>query len=258
MTSQNELIKIFDDLPQELGEALNNHFLEIILNYKENRWEPSELNGSKLAEAVFRVLEWYTNEDNSYTPLGTKIHPFNDRLKHFENKSKFPNSIRFHIPKMLAVIYSLRNDRGISHIGGDVNPNHMDSVALLYISKWIISELIRIFNTLSISDAQNIVEKIIETEIPLVWKISNKKRILNNSLSFEDKTLVLLYSEYPKSISEKDLIIWIEHSNNSIYRKILVKLHKDRLIEYDKTSSLVSISPKGIKYIEQNINLNLD
>ncbi|MBS3160016.1 hypothetical protein J4436_04460 [Candidatus Woesearchaeota archaeon] len=252
MEKQDEFIKIFSSMPKELRENLEKYFLEIIKNYKENRWEPSELNGAKFSEVVFRILEWHTN--NSYTPFGTKIQPFNDKLKQFENKTNFSNSIKFHIPKMLAVIYSLRNDRGVSHVGGDVNPNHMDSVAIVYISKWILAEIIRIVHTLSISDAHGLVEKIVEKEIPIVWTIFNKKRVLNINLNFEDKTLVLLYSEYPKEINEKNLCTWVEHSNSSIYKNIIKKLHKEKFIEYDKESSSVIISPKGIKRVEQEID----
>ncbi len=257
MTNEKESLNILNNLPNELRENLAKHFKEIILNYKENRWEPSELNGAKFSESVFRLLEWYTSKDNSYTPFGDKIEPFNDKLRQFENKTIFSNSVRFHIPKMLAVIYSLRNDRGVGHIGGDVNPNHMDSVAILYIAKWIMAELIRIFHTLSLSEAQNLVEKIVEKEIPVVWRISDKKRVLNTQLKFEDKTLVLLYSEYPEPTNERDLINWVEHSNPTVYRKILSNLHRDKFLEYDRKSSLINISPKGIRFVEQNINLNL-
>ena len=255
MKDQNELSAIFSNIPSELRESLEEHFTKIILNYKENRWEPSELNGAKFSEVVFRILEWYTNSNNSYTSFGTKIHPFNDKLKQFENKSGFSNSIKFHIPKMLAVIYSLRNDRGIGHIGGDVNPNHMDSVAIVYISKWIMSELIRVFHSLSTSEAQNVIEKIVEREIPIVWKVFDKKRILNPALSTEEKTLVLLHSEYPNEINEKNLFSWVEYSNPTTYKKILCKLHKEKFIEYDRKNSLITLSPSGVKFVEQKIDL---
>jgi len=257
MANQDEFVEIFDNLPKEIKEGLEKHFKEIVLNYKENRWESSELNGAKFSEVVFRLLEWHTNNNKSYTPFGDKTDPFSEKLRQFGNKTAFPNSIRFHIPKMLDVIYSLRNDRGVGHIGKIINPNHMDSVIILYIVKWIMAELIRIFHTLSLSDAQDLVEKMVEKEIPIVWKISDKKRVLNTGLRFEDKTLVLLYSEYPKPTNEKNLINWVEHSNPTVYRKILSSLHKDKLVEYDRKSSSITISPKGIKYIEQNIDLGM-
>lgn len=257
MTGQNEFKNLFINVPQKIRENLKKHFKEIILNYKENRWEPSELNGAKFSETVFRVLEWHTNSDNSYTPFGSRIHPFDVKLRQFENRSSFPNSIRFHIPKMLAVVYSLRNDRGVGHIGGDVNPNHMDSMAIVYMTKWIMAELIRIFHALPISEAQSIVEKIVEREIPIVWMISDKKRVLNPSLNAEEKTLVILHSEYPNGINEKNLFKWVEYSNPTTYKKILIKLHKEKFIEYDKKTSLITLSPRGIKFVEQKINLTL-
>lgn len=258
MTNQNDFVTIFNNIPKELKENLEKHFKEIILNYRENRWEPSELNGAKFSEVVFRILEWYTNEDHFYTAFGNKIEPFNDKLRQFENKSKFPNTIRFHIPKMLTVIYSLRNDRGVGHVGGDINPNHMDSVTVLYMTKWIMAELIRIFHIIPLSEAQEIIETIIEKEIPIVWNVLGKKRVLDPTLKYEIKTLLLLYSEYPKSVNEKDLIDWTEHSNPTIYRvSVLDILHKQKFIEYDKGNSIVLLSPKGVKFVEENVDLTM-
>ena len=55
-------------------------------------------------------------------------------------------------------------------------------------------------------------------------------------------------------INEKNLCTWVEHSNSSIYKNIIKKLHKEKFIEYDKESSSVIISPKGIKRVEQEID----
>jgi len=252
---KNDFSIVFSQIPEDIRNNLCTTFRKIVTNYSQERWEPSELNGAKFSEVVFRVLEWYTNQDNSYTSFGHRIHPFEDRLRRFENRTNFSKSIRFHIPRMLAVINSLRNDRGVGHVGGDVNPNHMDSVAVVYITKWILAELIRIFHKLPIKEAEKLVEKIVEKEVPIIWEIFNKKRILDTSLKYDKKILIFLYSEYPKSLKESDLFEWSEHSNLTIFRKILIQLHGSKLIEYDRKLCLAVISPKGIKFVENNIKL---
>ncbi len=249
---------IFPGLPSDIRENLKQTYSQIINNYREGKFEPSELNGGKLCESVYRLLEWHTNSNNQYTPFGTQIRNFGQSTRNFENLSQFPDSVRFHIPHMLNSIYSLRNRRGVGHIGGDINPNHMDSVVITQISKWVLSELIRLFHGLSLEEAETQVESIISKEYPIIWEISGKKRILNISLNFEDKTLILLYTNYPKSISEGELTSWLEYSNPTTYRKkILTPLHKKRMIEYNTKSKEIFLSPLGIKHVEENIDLKI-
>ena len=53
---------------------------EIKHNYALRKFEPSELNGAKFCEIVYRVLEWKTDSNKLYTPLGTSIKNFRGSL----------------------------------------------------------------------------------------------------------------------------------------------------------------------------------
>lgn len=53
--------------------------------------------------------------------------------------SVFPRSVRIQIPRMLIALNEIRNNRGAGHVGGDVNPNEMDSRVVLEMSKWIMA-----------------------------------------------------------------------------------------------------------------------
>jgi hypothetical protein len=48
---------------------------------------------------------------------------------------------------MLPALYEVRNNRNVGHTGGDVDPNHMDSVAVLSKCNWIMGELVRVYHT---------------------------------------------------------------------------------------------------------------
>src|SRR5438552_2459466 len=137
---------VFPNLPKVILTRLEKTYNEIKKNFREGRYEPSELNGAKFCEAVYRLLDWYTT--NSYLPFGTKIREFSQAVKKFEGMSNFPDSIRFHIPKILDALYGIRNKRGVSHTGGDVDPNHMDALFVLSACDWVMAELIRILHGL--------------------------------------------------------------------------------------------------------------
>ena len=55
-------------------------------------------------------------------------------------------------------------------------------------------------------------------------------------------------------VSEQDLFKSVEYSNATVYRgKVLGKLHKDRMVKYDKAEKRARISPKGSGYVEKEI-----
>jgi len=67
---------------------------------------------------------------------------------------------------------------------------------------------------------------------------------------------LLLYSS-AGSVSAASLIDWLEYGNASRFRKeILGQAHRDRLIEFDRASDSVELSPTGIKYVEASMPLH--
>lgn len=239
-------------IPQTLRDELVVALNQIERNFKEHRWEPSELNGGKLCEVVYSILKGYI--DNNYPAAASKPSNMVDACKSLEQASStFPRSIRIQIPRMLMALYEIRNNRGVGHVGGDVNPNHMDAVCILQMSKWVVAELIRVFHNISTEDAARAVEALSDRELTLIWKINGVSRVLDNNLSMLDKTLVLLHAS-PAGILESELVTSVEHSNASIYRRdILRKAHKKRLLEYDVLTRLTTISPLGSKHVEDSI-----
>lgn len=256
MSTELKENRLLSSIPARLRTDLFKSFNEIHRNFRERRWEPSELNGGKLCEVVYTILRGYV--DGSFPPRPSKPRNMADACRALEQASStFPRSVRIQLPRMLISLYEIRNNRGVGHVGGDVDPNHMDAIAVLYMSKWIIAELIRIFHDIDTRSATNSVAMIVERTLPVVWQVDDKLRVLNTKLTMKDKTLVLLYhiNEY---VSESDLAVWVEHSNPSIYRRdVLRKLHKDKLVEYNEVDRTVIISPTGLRNVEQNIDFDL-
>ena len=253
------LLKVSDILtiiPDSLKEELFDSYNKIHQNYLQGRWEPSELNGGKICEVVYTILRGYV--DGSFPSIASKPPNMVDACRALEQapSSSFPRSIRIQIPRMIIALYEIRNNRGVGHVGGDVNPNHMDANVVLYMSKWIIAELVRVFHQVDTETASDMVDSIVDRLFPVIWIVDNKHRVLDTTLSMTDKALIILYS-FKGSVSDTELFEWIEYSNLSVFRKnILEKAHNHKLIEYNKDNQTVQISPKGIRYVEENIDLS--
>jgi hypothetical protein len=245
-------VKLFSGLPDKLREELLLAYREVVRNYMEHRWEPSELNGGKLCEAVYTILKGHIG--GQYPQRASKPSNMLDACRALEQaSSSFPRSVRIQIPRMLIALYEIRNNRGVGHVGGDVNPNQMDATCVLYMVKWIMADLVRIFHNVDVLTATTIVDTIVERVLPTVWEVAGKRRVIDTETTMKEKTLLLLYS-LTGPASEKDLIEWAEHSNASVYRRtVLIPLHKAKLLEYDRKTSLVHLSPKGAAIVEKNL-----
>lgn len=249
--------EILSPIPKSLRLDLFDKFNHITINYRENRWEPSELNGGKFCEIVYTIIKGYI--DGIYPTTASKPPDFLQSCRSLELlPSSYSRSIRIQIPRMLIALYEIRNNRGVGHAGGDLNPNKMDATCIMYMSKWILAELIRIFHNVDTETAESSINILMDRTLPVVWQIDSKIRVLNPSTTMKEKTLLILYQS-PNNVKEQDIVNWVEHSNSSIYRRdILRPLHKEKLIEYDENIRQITISPRGIAYVELKILPKLD
>jgi hypothetical protein len=77
---------------------------------------------------------------------------------------------------------------------------------------------------------------------------------MTSKLSQSQQTLLLLYASPESAVPVEDLISWIEHSSVATYRRdVLKRLHKARLVEYDRETEMAVISPTGIAKVEADL-----
>lgn len=236
----------FSALPPALVDDLLDAYRQVVKNYAEHRWEPAELNGGKLCEAAYTVLVGYFT--GTYPRRASKPTNIVDSCKKLESETG-PRAARIQIPRMIVALYEIRNNRGVGHAGGDVNPNHMDATTVVYMSKWIVAELIRLLHGLTTDEATVLVDALVEREIALVWKSGEKRRVLATGLTLKKGTLLLLAGV--AEAAEADLASWLEQSRAADYRsRVLRPMHKARLIEFDEKASTVALLPPGVEAAE--------
>lgn len=250
--------KLLARVPAGLRDELLERYREIARNYIERRWEPSELNGGKFAEAVYAVIDGALS--GTYPQKATKPPDFSGACRALESRPASPllpgnRSLRVLIPRTLVALYDVRNNRGVGHIGGDVDPNAMDATAVFSSASWVLAELVRIFHGATTTEAQQAVDALAERTIPVVWLVpgTETRRVLQTGLSAIDQTLLLLHVQQGW-LSELELFKSIEYSQLPAYRsKVLWPLHKKRLVEYDREKARVHLTPLGAKQAESLI-----
>jgi len=240
---------LLGELPESLRKELIDEFNKLTKSYRESKWEPSEMSGGKMCEIVYSILDGFVS--GTYPARSFKPANMVDACRDLERApNTFEHTVRILIPRMLIALYDVRNNRGAGHVGGDVDPNHMDATFVINTAKWLMSELIRLFHRVTTDEAQSAVELITERETPLIWNVNGKKRVLKTSLSKSAQTLVLLHPT--SEAKDEDLFSWVEYSNFSVYKsKVLKPGHKQRLWEYDTATGIVILSALGTAEAEK-------
>jgi hypothetical protein len=238
--------------PGPRSELLAEH-AKITRNFREGRWEAAELDGARFCEIVYTILAGYL-DGQSYPASARKPPDLKTACEALAQRprSAGPDAARVTIPRILVGLYQVRNNRGVAHVGGEVNANHMDATYVLHATQWVMAELVRMFHKTDVDTATKIVDALVDRTLPIVWKVGEVRRILDSSLNLRDSTLLLLYGE-PGGAKDADLARDLEQKRLDNYRRVLRGLHAARLIEYTEAGGIAIISPKGEKDVEERL-----
>ncbi len=236
--------KVLAVIPNGLRKPLLAEYQSIVQNYSEHRWTPSELSGGKFCEIVFSILDGHAKGKYSASP--SKPSDFVGACRKLEQNTHVPRSMQILIPRLLPALFEVRNNRGVGHAGGDVDPNHMDATFVLTNSNWVMGELVRVYHGLPTKAAQELVDSLVERRLPLIWEGDTTRRVLDPKMKLKPQVLVLLATSIGKIATAK-LIEWTGYENRAYFFKLLREMHNERLIELSKDESLAEVLPPGSK-----------
>ena len=144
-------IQALGHLPPGLRDELMEEFAKITQRlYQKGQWEAAELDGGRFSEIVYTILAGHTNGDN-YPARASKPAQFKQACERLESKTGYSKSVRLTVPRALVALYDIRNQRGVGHVGGDVDANYMDATLVLHVVQWVMAELVFAFSIILIS-----------------------------------------------------------------------------------------------------------
>jgi hypothetical protein len=254
MSTASPLDAALAGIPTTLRTRVLDRYEELKRAYVNEQYDACGLRAGRFAEVMVRILQHQLT--GSYTPFGQQLRQFDKETGALEQlpKTSGPDSLRVIMPRALAFLYTLRNKRGIGHEGGDVDANEIDAATCVRIADWCLSELIRVVHTVSLEEAQALLDAIAERDVPHVWSIAGVKRVLDPSLTAREQVLVLLYSDPETAVPVEDLFAWIEYGRLDHFRtSVLTPLHRARLVEFDKDTNTVLLSPRGATETEMKV-----
>jgi len=240
--------------PQELVDELIRNYLEVKEKLYTREFRNAAFYGGRFAEVMLRVIQFLSQ--GNYTPLGTPLPTFHNTVVRFNNlpRGTHHDSIRLYIPKALDVLYDIRNNRNVGHVGGDIDENYADANLSLTLCSWVLVEIIRLYYIGDINQAQELVNKLIQIRIPLIQDFDGYLRILTPELPLRNKIMAIAFYKGEEGISLQDLNRFLSHNHTpaNIGRSInrLVQL---ALLHLDEHRNLYLITDAGIAWTEENV-----
>lgn len=121
----------------------------------------------------------------------------------------------------------MRNKRNIAH-KGEIDPNTIDLEFTYHAAAWIMAELIRCANGISMEEAGSLIKLVSEPVGTLVEEIQGI-RMVHATVSTRSEILILLHSKHPDPVTAPQLIVWVG-KKDSATRARISELKKDRLV----------------------------
>jgi hypothetical protein len=241
-------------LPDIFRTKIVSNYLSVRDAFASGDNDTTGLRSGVFAEILLRLLQ--ERLTGTHTPFGSRLPTFDAECLRLQNlpTTSGHESLRLVIPRALVFLYTIRNKRGIGHAGGEVEANSIDAATCVRICDWCLCELMRMYHRLSLEEAQALLDAIAVRTVPAVWLVNGRRRVLDTSLDYRSQALLLLYSSHESAVLEEDLRDWIEYPTPARFReRVLGPLHSARLVDWDRDSGSVSLSPIGAEQVETRI-----
>ena len=190
-------------LPQEPVDQLVAAFSEARRNHCLGGHRLAEVEGGRFCEAAYRILEHIV--DGSCTPLGARL-DVGKLTQRFVNQAigSVSDSVRLHIPRVLRVIYDIRNSRDAAHLGDGIDPNIQDSSLVISCLNWVMAELVRLYHNIDADATAALIDQLVERTVPVIQDFDGVPRVLRD-LPAGDTCLLLLYQHGSKTMHVDEL-----------------------------------------------------
>jgi hypothetical protein len=243
-----ELEKIVDPA---FASAIVESYVEMEQRFFAGDWQPAELDGGRLCEAISRALYQLDCGYVMHTDLPGKICDF---LEDFNNKRthNLAENDRRHFCKAIRLVYKFRSDRGAVHISPDYTANEMDSVLMLHAAKWMFAEFLRLAWNKDRKIIGETIADIVQLEHPVIHEVDGTPLVLDHNVTGPEEVLMLLSHADGHRLQKEELTRQAKNNTSSLGVAIS-RLTKTNEIRTTGTPGELAITPKGQKRVIENI-----
>ena len=253
MDAATLLGQLSPSLDNQLVESLIKEFLDLERRFVLGDWEPATLDGGQFAEIASRIV-YHIDANNLNRRKGV-----DDCLGYVEdennsNQHAFPHRrTALHLCRVLRTIYKFRSQRGAVHIDPDYTANEMDATLIMSLSRWTMSELLRVFWTGPKPDIAQVIREIVRFEVPAILVIDNKPLVLRTDCTVEEEILLLLHNAGERGMTRKLIGESVPKSAPQVTTAIKKLISPSLREAVKRADATYVLTPNGVKRVIEEL-----
>jgi hypothetical protein len=216
-------------------------YIEMEQRFLAGDWQPTELDGGRLCEAVsWALYQLDTGKvDDTKSPYEVRSLLLDRGRAH-----KMDEPDRTHIVKVIEAVYKLRSDRGAVHISAKHDANSMDSMLVLHCCKWILAEFLRLTWHQDKQVIGEVISQLVQLEHTLVHELDGKPLVMDASLGTKEELLILLYHAPRHRLSRQELKAFAPHRTTGSISTAISRMVNARELRIADNGE-IALTPKG-------------
>ena len=245
----SELVTVLD--PANATSVVES-YVEMQQRFLAGDWQPSELDGGRLCEAVARCCYQLDSGIVTHSQLPnelcTKIEDEKNQHQHILGLHE-----RTHICKAIGLVYKFRSARGSVHISPIYKADYMDSMLMVHAGKWIFAEFLRLAWKKDKAVIAEMIAQVVQLEYSLIHELDGIPLVLQSNISAPNELLLLLNHAEGHKLAKDELIKQAKNSTPKSLSVALSRLLKENEIRNTTTAGEVALTPKGQKRVIEKI-----
>jgi len=230
-TIHGELSRLLDSV---LSGQLLREYISQERRYILREWEPATLDGGQFVEAAARIIYHVDSGNLNRRKKVEECLSYVEDLKS-QNTHAFPDrKSAIHICKVLRTVYKFRSDRGAVHIDPTFTANQLDSRLVIENSKWVLSELLRIFWSGDREEVAKVIQEILRYEIPVVGRYGPHRLVQRTDCTADEELLLLLRDSGEDGLSREILGRSVRKTPGRVTQAIQELERKREIIQVSK------------------------
>ncbi len=251
-TAKQLVIELAKIVEPSFADAIVDSYTEMQQRFFAGDWQPSELDGGRLCEAVARAIYQLDSGTITHSQLPKELC---EKLEDEANvrPHKLDAKARRHIARCIMLVYKFRSDRGSVHISPEYSANEMDSILMVHAGKWIFAEFLRLAWNGDRKVIAETIADIIQLEHSLIHELDGTPLILDQSVSAPEEVLLLLNHAEVHKLS-KDKVTELARNNTPKSVGVAIsRLTTSNEIRLTGIAGEVALTPKGQKRVIEKV-----
>jgi len=235
-----------------LAQAVVCSYVEMQQRFFAGDWQPSELDGGRLCEAISRALYQLDSGTVTHSQLPKELC---EKIEDEQNLR--PHNLdlkdRHHISRAIGLVYKFRSDRGSVHISPKYTADFMDSMLMVHAGKWIFAEFLRLAWKQDKAVIAETIAQIVQLEYSLIHELDGVPLVLESTVSAPEEILLLLNHAEGHKLSKEELSQQAKNNTSTSLTVAFSRLLKSNEIRSTSTAGEVAMTPKGQKRVIEKI-----